>query len=135
MSAFASRAGEFRPSPVRAVFETAMDPSVVSLAGGSPDLSVLPGGTVGDLAAQLIRERAGEILQYGSGAGTAGLRELSVRLMARGGSTVTEADVLPTTGSQAGLDLVTKLFCDPGDVVVAEGIGGGLSWGSVVLRW
>lgn len=121
MSAFASRAGEFRPSPVRAVFETAMDPSVVSLAGGNPDLSVLPGGTVGDLAAQLIRERAGEILQYGSGAGTAGLRELSVRLMARGGSTVTEADVLSTTGSQAGLDLVTKLFCDPGDVILAEG--------------
>ena len=41
--------------------------------------------------------------------------------MARGGSTVTEADVLPTTGSQAGLDLVTKLFCDPGDVILAEG--------------
>ncbi|MDO4918933.1 PLP-dependent aminotransferase family protein [Kocuria sp.] len=121
MSAFASRAGEFRPSPVRAVFETAMDPAVVSLAGGNPDLSVLPGGSVGELAGQLIRERAGEILQYGSGAGTRELRELIVRLMARGGSSVTEADVLPTTGSQAGLDLVTKLYCNPGDVILAEG--------------
>lgn len=55
---FASRAAEFRPSPVRAVFETAMDPSVVSLAGGNPDLSVLPGGDIGALASSLLAERA-----------------------------------------------------------------------------
>ena len=121
MTRFASRASEFRPSPVRAVFETAMDPSVVSLAGGNPDLSVLPGGDIGALAGSLLRERSGEILQYGSGAGTAPLRDLVVHLMSRGGSEVTAADVLPTTGSQAGLDLVTKLLCDPGDTVLAEG--------------
>ena len=50
MSGFASRADEFRPSPVRAVFEVARDPSVVSLAGGNPDLSVLPADAVGDVA-------------------------------------------------------------------------------------
>ena len=118
---FASRAEEFRPSPVRAVFEVARDPSVVSLAGGNPDLSVLPADAVGDVASLLLRGHAGEILQYGSGAGMDGLRELVVKLMARGGSTVTGADILPTTGSQAGLDLVTKLYCNPGDVIVAEG--------------
>ncbi len=117
---FASRAAEFRPSPVRAVFETAMDPSVVSLAGGNPDLSVLPAGTSA-LGILLLAERAGEILQYGSGAGTTPLRDLVVHLMSRGGSDITAADVLPTTGSQAGLDLVTKLFCNPGDVILAEG--------------
>lgn len=118
---FASRAAEFRPSPVRAVFETAMDPSVVSLAGGNPDLSVLPGGDIGALASSLLAERGGEILQYGSGAGTTPLRDLVVQLMSRGGSGITSADVLPTTGSQAGLDLVTKLYCNPGDVILAEG--------------
>ncbi|WP_144802591.1 aminotransferase-like domain-containing protein [Kocuria rhizophila] len=121
MSGFASRADEFRPSPVRAVFEVARDPSVVSLAGGNPDLSVLPADAVGDVASLLLRGHAGEVLQYGSGAGMDGLRELVVKLMARGGSTVTGADILPTTGSQAGLDLVTKLYCNPGDVIVAEG--------------
>lgn len=118
---FASRAAEFRPSPVRAVFETAMDPSVVSLAGGNPDLSVLPGGDIGALASSLLAERGGEILQYGSGAGATPLRDLVVQLMSRGGSDITSADVLPTTGSQAGLDLVTKLYCNPGDVILAEG--------------
>ena len=118
---FASRAAEFRPSPVRAVFETAMDPSVVSLAGGNPDLSVLPGGDIGALASSLLAERGGDILQYGSGAGATPLRDLVVQLMSRGGSDITSADVLPTTGSQAGLDLVTKLYCNPGDVILAEG--------------
>ncbi|MDO5618881.1 aminotransferase-like domain-containing protein [Kocuria sp.] len=118
---FATRSEEFRPSPVRAVFETALDPSVVSLAGGNPDLSTLPGGSVAHLASSLLAERGPEILQYGSGAGTESLRALVVGLMARRGSTVTEAEVQPLAGSQAGLDLVTKLYCNPGDVVVAEG--------------
>ncbi|WP_374928507.1 PLP-dependent aminotransferase family protein [Kytococcus sedentarius] len=118
---FARRETEFRPSPVRAVFELAMDPAYVSLAGGNPDTGLLPTAEVADLSAQLLRERGAEILQYGSGAGADALREAVVHLMAQTGSAVSGADVLATTGSQMGLDLVTKLFCDPGDVVIAEG--------------
>lgn len=118
---FATRSEEFRPSPVRAVFETALDPSVVSLAGGNPDLSTLPEGSVAQLASSLLQERGTEILQYGSGAGTDGLRELVVELMARRGSTITPGEVQPLAGSQAGLDLVAKLYCNPGDVILAEG--------------
>lgn len=118
---YATRSEEFRPSPVRAVFETALDPSVVSLAGGNPDLSLLPGGSIAELASSLLSERGPEILQYGSGAGTESLRALVVELMAQRGSTVTQAEVQPLAGSQAGLDLVTKLYCNPGDVVLAEG--------------
>lgn len=121
MTAFAKRAEEFRPSPVRAVFETAMDPSVVSLAGGNPDLSLLPGGSIGTLAATLLADRGPEVLQYGSGAGTEAFRALVVNLMRSRGSQVTEDQVQPLAGSQAGLDLVTKLYCNPGDVVLAEG--------------
>lgn len=121
MTGFADRASEFRPSPVRAVFETALDPAVVSLAGGNPDLSLLPGGSIADLASSLLADRGPEILQYGSGAGTESLRALVVELMARGGSAITQAEVQPLAGSQAGLDLVTKLYCNPRDVVLAEG--------------
>lgn len=118
---FASRAGEFRPSPVRAVFETAMDPSVISLAGGNPDLSLLPTDLLAERAASLLGQRGPEILQYGSGAGIESLRALVVDLMAQRGSTVRDQEVQPLAGSQAGLDLVTKLYCNPGDVVLAEG--------------
>lgn len=118
---FATRSEEFRPSPVRAVFETALDPSVVSLAGGNPELSTLPGGSVAEMASSLLAQRGPEILQYGSGAGIDSLRELVVELMARRGSEITPGQVQPLAGSQAGLDLVTKLYCNPGDVIVAEG--------------
>ncbi|KAA9393926.1 PLP-dependent aminotransferase family protein [Kocuria coralli] len=121
MTGFADRASEFRPSPVRTVFETALDPAVVSLAGGNPDLSLLPGGSIADLASSLLADRGPEILQYGSGAGTESLRALVVELMARRGSAITQAEVQPLAGSQAGLDLVTKLYCNPRDVVLAEG--------------
>lgn len=118
---FARREGEFRPSPVRAVFELAMRPEFVSLAGGNPDTELLPHDLIADLTAQLLRERGAEILQYGSGAGIAALSESVSMLMAAADATVSADNLLITTGSQMGLDLVTKLFCDRGDVVICEG--------------
>jgi DNA-binding transcriptional MocR family regulator len=118
---FARRAEEFRPSPVRAVFEIAMRPGMISLAGGNPDMSVLPHEVVAGMTARLLAERGPEVLQYGSGAGVERLPGLIVELMGLAGADVTPDRIQITAGSQAGLDLVTKLFCDPGDVVVAEG--------------
>ena len=120
-SLFARREGEFRPSPVRAVFELAMRPEFVSLAGGNPDTELLPHDLIADLTAQLLRERGAEILQYGSGAGISTLPQSISMLMAAADATVSADNLLITTGSQMGLDLVTKLFCDRGDVVIAEG--------------
>lgn len=55
--AYAARAGSFHPSPVRAVFDISMAPAMISLAGGNPDLGVLPLRELGDAAAALIAER------------------------------------------------------------------------------
>lgn len=118
---FARREGEFRPSPVRAVFELALKPEYVSLAGGNPDTSLLPNELIGDIAARLLQERGPEILQYGSGAGIDALPGVIGSLMEQQGASADSSNILITTGSQMALDVVTKLFCDPGDVVVAEG--------------
>ena len=117
----ARRESYFRPSPVRAVFETAMRPDVVSLAGGNPDLSFLPHSLIADLTADLLAQRGEDILQYGSGAGTDAARELSAELMRWAGAPRSVPEIQMTSGSQAGLDAVTKLLCDPGDVIIAEG--------------
>lgn len=122
MSTFARREAEFRPSPVRAVFEMAMSPEYASLAGGNPDTSLLPHERIADLAAGLLRDRGTEILQYGSGAGITALPATISTLMDRvGAAGVDERNVLITTGSQMGIDLITKLYCNQGDVVIAEG--------------
>lgn len=121
MRGFAERAGGFRPSAVRDVFEVAMRPGIVSLAGGNPDLELLPLQELGEMASRIIAEEGLEVLQYGSGAGYEPLIELVTEFMRSEGSHPRVEEIQMTAGSQMGLDLVTKLFCDPGDVILAEG--------------
>jgi DNA-binding transcriptional MocR family regulator len=59
-------------------------------------------------------------LQYGSGQGVPHLREQILEVMALEGISASMDNVVVTTGSQQALDLVTKLFIDPGDVILAE---------------
>lgn len=118
---YARRESEFRPSSVRAVFELALDPRYVSLAGGNPDTAGLPHEEIPSIADRLLRERGAEVLQYGSGAGVHSLEPVIARLMARQGASVDARNLLITTGSQMGIDLATKLLCDPGDVLLDEG--------------
>lgn len=118
--AYAVRADFFRPSPVRAVFDISMREGMISLAGGNPDLGVLPLAELGEVAARLIAEQGLEVLQYGAGAGMAPLREAVCDVMRTAGIDAVADDILITSGSQMGLELVTSLLCDPGDVVLAE---------------
>lgn len=121
MKHFADRAGGFRPSAVRDVFEVAMRPGIISLAGGNPDLNLLPLDEVGKMAARIIENEGLEVLQYGSGAGLEELAELVCDFMKSEGSSPALDEIQMTAGSQMGLDLATKLFVNPGDVILAEG--------------
>ncbi|MDJ0357933.1 PLP-dependent aminotransferase family protein [Paenarthrobacter sp. PH39-S1] len=118
---FADRADGYHPSPVREVFEVSMQPNMISLAGGNPDLSGLPLDRIADMAQRIIKDRGEEALQYGSGAGTPELQELICEIMALEGISALPENVQITSGSQMALELVTKLFCNPHDVILAEG--------------
>ena len=107
-------------SEIRALFAVASRPEVVSLAGGMPYLAALPLDVVGDSLARLVAEHGDVALQYGSGQGEPGLRERILEVMAPQQVTANRDDIVVTTGSQQALDLVTRIFVDPGDVVVAE---------------
>lgn len=121
MKHFANRAGGFRPSAVRDVFEVAMRPGIISLAGGNPDLDLLPLDELGAMSARIIEKEGLEVLQYGSGAGLEELAELVCEFMKSEGSSPALEEIQMTAGSQMGLDLATKLFVNPGDVILAEG--------------
>ena len=108
-------------SEVRALFAVASRPEVVSLAGGMPYVAALPLEIVAETVQRLIRERGEQALQYGSGQGDVGLREqITAEVLPTVGVHAHPDDVVVTVGSQQALDLVTRVFCDPGDVVLAE---------------
>ncbi len=117
---YAQRTHGMTASEIRALFAVASRPEVVSLAGGMPNLSALPLDAVGKLTGELISSRGAQALQYGSGQGDPHLRELICDVMALEGIEASSEDVVVTVGSQQALDLVTRVFIDPGDVVLAE---------------
>lgn len=120
IGAYAERAAGMTASEIRALFSVASRPEVVSLAGGMPYVEALPLDDLADTVARLIRERGATALQYGSGQGDVILREQILDVMTDVGVTAHPDDVIVTTGSQMALDLVVRVFCDPGDVVLVE---------------
>jgi len=118
---YAARATGMVASEVRALFSVASRPEVVSLAGGMPYVTALPLDVVGELVADLIAKRGPVALQYGSGQGDPHLREQICDVMRMEGIEANSDDVVVTVGSQQALDLITRIFIDPGDVVLAEG--------------
>ena len=117
---YAARTRGMTASEIRALFAVASRPEVVSLAGGMPYTAALPLDAVGELLAGLTARAGATVLQYGSGQGDPRLRELIGEVMALEGIGASADDVVVTTGSQQALDLVARIFLDPGDVVLAE---------------
>ena len=117
---YASRMGGMSASEVRALFAVASRPEVVSLAGGMPFVQALPPADVLDVVRAVVEETAPQALQYCGGIGLPGLRERLCELMAEEGVQADPSRVLVTNGAQQGLDLVAKVFVDPGDPIVVE---------------
>src|SRR4051794_27900805 len=117
---YAQRTAGMTASEIRALFSVASRPEVVSLAGGMPYLSALPMETVAETVQQLLSSQGATALQYGSGQGDPRLREQILEVMALEGIRAHADDIVVTTGSQQALDLVTRVFIDPGDVILAE---------------
>ncbi|MGD0604405.1 MAG: PLP-dependent aminotransferase family protein [Streptosporangiaceae bacterium] len=108
-------------SEIRALFALAARPEVISLAGGMPCVSALPMDVVGHMAGQLIGSRGSAALQYGTAQGDPGLREIICDVMKLEGIRARPDDIVVTVGSQQALDLIARIFIDPGDAVLVEG--------------
>lgn len=120
VAAYASRASSMTASEIRSLFAVASRPEVVSLAGGMPYVQALPLDQMAETVSKLILERGATALQYGSGQGDPVLREQIVEYMREVGVVANPDDVVVTTGSQMALDLMVRVFCNPGDVVLVE---------------
>jgi 2-aminoadipate transaminase len=120
-SHYAARARGLSASEVRALFAVAARPDVISLAGGMPFVQALPGDEVLRVVTDVLERRSAVALQYGAGSGQPGLKERLVGLMAEEGTGDVDPELLLiTVGAQQALDLMGKLFIDPGDLVAVE---------------
>jgi len=117
---YARRSSGMSASEVRALFAVASRPEVVSLAGGMPFVQALPNQDILDVVAEVLDEHGSMALQYGGGQGHLALRERLLQLMTAEGVEADPDDMVITAGAQQALDLVAKIFVDPGDEVVVE---------------
>ena len=117
---YAQRAVGMVASEIRALFAVAARPEIVSLAGGSPYVSALPLDAVGEMIGQLIAGHGEVALQYCTAQGDTGLREKICDVMALEEIRAHPDEIVVTVGSQQALDLMARIFIDPGDVILVE---------------
>ena len=121
LDSYAARAETLTVSEVRALFSVVSRPEVVSLAGGMPNVSALPKELLSKSYEQMMAKRGDLAIQYAGGQGDLTLRDQIREIMALEGISSSVEDLIITTGSQHGLDMLSGLFLDEGDVVLAEG--------------
>jgi 2-aminoadipate transaminase len=118
---FAGRVRALRPSCVREIMKAAASRDVISFAGGLPNPRFFPVDAISSAAARVLKNQGSSALQYSSSEGYTPLREyVAETALRQRGINASAEDILITNGSQQALDLVGKVFIDPGDVVLME---------------
>src|SRR5439155_23280707 len=107
-------------SEVRALFAAAARPGVISLAGGMPFVEAIPRADVLAAGLAAIDDGRAHALQYAGGQGLLALRERLAWLASLEGIDAPADRILVTVGGQQALDVVGKVFIDPGDPIVVE---------------
>ena len=116
----AARTARMNPSAIREILKLTERPGIISLAGGLPSADTFPVEAVREATTRVLRDSPREALQYAASEGYAPLREWVAAEMAAQGVAVDASQVLITTGSQQGLDLVGKVLIDAGSRVAVE---------------
>jgi len=118
---FAARVAGLKSSAIREILCVVNKPDVISFAGGLPAPELFPTELLGALARDLFQSReAPQALQYGETEGVPALRGRILERAPFPAGAFGPDGVVVTQGSQQGLDLVAKLFVDPGDEVLVE---------------
>jgi 2-aminoadipate transaminase len=112
---FSADVPSFLRSPVREIFRKVDLNAICSFAGGYPAAVTFPTAEIPGLAARVLEKYGTRALQYGATQGVPELREVLAR---RYGVPVSQVQI--TTSSQQGIDVCSRIFLDPGDVVLAK---------------
>jgi 2-aminoadipate transaminase len=118
---FSKTASCMKYSPIRKMAKMSQEPGVISFAAGAPSSDTFPVEAIRRITDHVLESDAQAALQYGLTLGYPGLIEVVVEISRmRQIKSVSIGQVAITSGSQQALDLVGRLFIDPGDVVLVE---------------
>jgi len=117
---YAQRTQRMQSSAIRELLKLTERPDMISFAGGLPAPEVFPVAEFQAACQRVLAEHGPQALQYSTTEGYRPLREMIARHMARYGIVVEPDNVLITSGSQQALDLIGKIFINPGDRLLVE---------------
>jgi 2-aminoadipate transaminase len=116
----AQRADKMNPSVIREILKVTEKPGIISFAGGLPSPQTFPIDAMREASERVLRDDGKAALQYAASEGYAPLREWVAKDLLKQGMHVSPDQVLITTGSQQGLDLVAKILIDAGSRILVE---------------
>lgn len=118
---FAQRFAKVEPSFIREILKVAMNPDVISFAGGLPNPAFFPNEALATASAKVLQNNGNSALQYSATEGFAPLREyIAERYFKQHGMCVSADNILITNGSQQALDLLGKVLVNEGDKLIIE---------------
>lgn len=117
---YARRTSAMRSSVMRDLMAVTAMPDVISLAGGLPNTDSFPAKMLERITRDISMHGSAAALQYGPTEGFDETKDNIVEVMAEENTLVERDNIIVTTGGQQGIDLVTRILVDPGDIVIAE---------------
>ncbi len=117
---FSKLAKQSKASSIREILKIIQSSDVISLAGGMPDPTTFPVEEIKEICSQILTRDSARALQYSSTEGLLKLREFLFQWLNMDAKKYTTDNIIISSGSQQGLDLVSKALLDPGDIVIVE---------------
>jgi len=118
---FARRMEKTPRSFIREILKVTENPDIISFAGGLPNPALFDVEGISAAAADVLNDNGARALQYATTEGDPRLRSfIAERYRKRFNLSVSPDEILITNGSQQCLDLIGKVFINPGDRVAIE---------------
>lgn len=117
-SLFSESAGRMKRSAIRELLKLIQDPEIISFAGGLPAPECFPVGELKEIISEMMDKEGTVALQYGATEGDMVLRKLLVERYKAQGLKLELENLIITTASQQALDLLPKIFVNPGDKII-----------------
>ena len=114
---FSQRVSGAKRSAIRELLKLTEQPDIISFGGGLPAPESFPHKELAEIAHRELMNNYANVLQYGTTEGSRTLRDAFVEWLRPQGIDATRDQLLVTAASQQGLDLLCKVFFDPGDVM------------------